>query len=98
MYHLQVLYQIGIVGERMVTVGGAIFLAVKLPLKTEFSYEPSHPLAVDCLARSFQLGGEVSVAKSRPGGLHLAYFTRCQLLALLHYIEIYNIIIYIEAI
>jgi hypothetical protein len=47
MYHLEVLYQIGIVGERMVTVGGAIFLAVKLPLKTEFSYEPSHPLAVD---------------------------------------------------
>jgi hypothetical protein len=43
---LQVLYQIGIVGERMVTLGGAIFLAVKLPLKTEFSHEPSHPLAV----------------------------------------------------
>jgi hypothetical protein len=37
---LKVLYQIGIVLERMVTVGGAIFLAVKLPLKTEFSYEP----------------------------------------------------------
>jgi hypothetical protein len=31
----------------MVTVGGAIFPAVKLLLKTEFSYEPSHPLAVD---------------------------------------------------
>jgi hypothetical protein len=39
MYYLQVLYQIGIVVERMVTVGGAIFLAAKLPLKTKFSYE-----------------------------------------------------------
>jgi hypothetical protein len=39
-YHLKVLYQIGIVLERMATVGGVIFLAVKLPLKTEFSYEP----------------------------------------------------------
>jgi hypothetical protein len=40
MYHLQVLYQIGKVVERMVTVGGVIFSAVKLPLKTEFFYEP----------------------------------------------------------
>jgi hypothetical protein len=47
MYHLQVLYQIGIAAERMVAVGGALFLAVNLPLNTEFSHEPSHPLAVD---------------------------------------------------
>jgi hypothetical protein len=46
-YHLQALYQIGIVVEKMVAVGGALFLAVKLPLKTEFSHELSHPLAVD---------------------------------------------------
>jgi hypothetical protein len=46
-YHLQVLYQIGIAVERMLAVSGALFLAVNLPLKTEFSHEPSHPLAVD---------------------------------------------------
>jgi hypothetical protein len=65
----------------MVAVGGAHF-AVKLPLKTEFSYEPSHPLAVDRLALPFQRGREASVAISRPGGGHLLHFTRCQLLAL----------------